>query len=322
MRKAMGVILERCMGLKKGESCLVLTDDTGDRKELSRFAFDMAMQVSPDTELLRIPEMKVNGEEPPAGVAEEMKSFDVILIFTGKSLTHTKARMEACNAGARIASMPGITNDIMGRSIDVDYDRMKRLTGLLADELDKAGRVRITTQKGTDLSFSVEGRNAHGRKAGIMTNPGDYGNLPEAEAFIAPVEGTTEGVYIVDASQAGVGRLGNPIRIEVRKGLAASISGGKEAGELKEILDAIADKNAFNIAEFGIGTNEKARVTGTILEDEKVFGTCHIALGNSMGFGGKVDVPVHVDGVIRKPTIFMDAKKVMENGKLLDFQNI
>jgi leucyl aminopeptidase (aminopeptidase T) len=63
--------------------------------------------------------------------------------------------------------------------------------------------------------------------------------------------------------------------------------------------------------------NDKAKITGNMLEDEKVMGTCHIALGNNAGFGGKVNVELHIDGLIKKPTVSIDDKRVMNEGKLI-----
>ena len=117
----------------------------------------------------------------------------------------------------------------------------------------------------------------------------------------------------MDASLGGIGKLEEPIKVYVEKGYVIKIEGGR-AKEFENLLDS-AGKEARNIAELGIGTNEKARVTGNILEDEKVIGTCHIALGNNAGFGGKVNVQLHLDGIIRNPTIFIDNKKIMNNGK-------
>ena len=71
------------------------------------------------------------------------------------------------------------------------------------------------------------------------------------------------------------------------------------------------------VSSWGIGLNRKAKITGLVLEDEKVYGTCHVAVGNNIGFGGSVDVPLHIDSVIRKPSLFLDGKCVMEKGKLL-----
>jgi len=76
-------------------------------------------------------------------------------------------------------------------------------------------------------------------------------------------------------------------------------------------------KKAKNIAEFGIGTNDQAIITGFTLEDEKVMGTVHIAVGDNSSFGGKVEVNSHLDGIINKPILFIDGEKIIYSGKLL-----
>ncbi|MFZ8830027.1 MAG: aminopeptidase, partial [Candidatus Aenigmatarchaeota archaeon] len=86
--------------------------------------------------------------------------------------------------------------------------------------------------------------------------------------------------------------------------------------KLEKIFRELGEK-ARQIAEFGIGTNPKAKIIGNILEDEKVFGTCHFALGNNVNFGGNNDVSFHLDGIIEKPTIIVDGKEIMRNGVLL-----
>ena len=90
------------------------------------------------------------------------------------------------------------------------------------------------------------------------------------------------------------------------------------AKKLKQQLDAVG-KDARNIAEFGIGTNDSAKLSGVLLEDEKVMGTIHIALGNNVSMGGSVNVPIHLDGVVKKPTVWMDGKLLMKDGKLARF---
>jgi leucyl aminopeptidase (aminopeptidase T) len=116
---------------------------------------------------------------------------------------------------------------------------------------------------------------------------------------------------------AGLGLIkGSKIRIEVKNGFAAGITGGAIAKKLVKMLDSVG-KNARNIAEFGIGTNDSAKLSGILLEDEKVLGTVHIALGNNVSMGGKVNVPIHLDGVIKEPTVYLDGKELMKSGKLL-----
>ena len=115
---------------------------------------------------------------------------------------------------------------------------------------------------------------------------------------------------------AGIGVVKNPIKITVEKGYATKITGGTEARKLVKMLSKFGKKGR-NIAELGIGTNDKVKLSGNLLEDEKVLGTVHIALGNNKSMGGNISVPIHVDGVIKKPTVYFDGKIIMKNGKLL-----
>jgi len=123
-------------------------------------------------------------------------------------------------------------------------------------------------------------------------------------------------VFVVDGSMAGIGVLENEtIKIVVKDGYATDITGGDKADVLVKMLDEVGPE-ARNIAEIGIGTNDKVILSGLLLEDEKKLGTVHIALGNNVSMGGNVNVPIHLDGVIKNPTMFFDDKMVMENGKL------
>jgi leucyl aminopeptidase (aminopeptidase T) len=259
---------------------------------------------------------EINGEEPPKNVAELMKKFDVVLCPTTKSLTHTDARREASALGVRIATFPGITEDVLVRGLNADYKKIASLTLKLKKIMEKTKIVRVTAPNGTDISMDISNQKIIPSK-GLFHKKGESGNLPTGEAFCAPIEGSAEGVFVVDGSMAGIGVLENStITIEVKKGMAVKISGGKEAKKLEAMLDKVG-KKARNIAELGIGTNDKAKLSGLILEDEKVKGTVHIALGNNITMGGSVNVPIHLDGVIKKPTLYFDGKEVMKNGKLL-----
>jgi aminopeptidase len=245
-----------------------------------------------------------------------MKFFDIVLCPTTKSLTHTNARREASALGARIATFPGITEEIMIRGLNADYKKIAALTNRITEILNDVKIVRVKTQLGTDIELYVEGRKAISSK-GLFHKKGESGNLPTGESYIAPVEGKSNGVFFVDGSMAGIGVIKNkPIRIDVKDGLAVNISGGTQAKKLKSILEKYGDLGK-NIAEFGIGTNNKVKLSGLLLEDEKVMGTIHIALGDNKSMGGNVNVPIHLDGVVKKPTVFFDGSMIMKNGKLL-----
>ncbi len=313
LRKAALTAISVCMGAREDEKILVVTDSVC--SEIGRALYETALELGHYALYVEMKPLKINGEEPPAPVAGLMKQFDVVLLPTLRSLTHTNARREASALGVRVATFPGITEDIMIRGMRADYEKISERTIKLAERLEKASHVRVTSEKGTDISFSVEGRKAFASK-GLFRAKGESGNLPTGEAFLAPVEGSAEGVFVVDGSFASVGMVDKDILLTVKNGYVTSIEGGEKAKTLDEMLRGIGP-DAYNIAEFGIGTNDTAQLSGVILEDEKVMGTIHIALGNNLSMGGSVNTGVHVDGVVKEPNVYIDGNLIMEKGKFV-----
>ncbi len=310
LEKAANVVFKKCMQVKKREKILIITDSK--QKKIADIFFKAAAKLKIKTALIEIPIGKIHGEEPQKWVAEEMPKYNVILLITTKSLSHTKARKNACKKGARIASMPTITKDVINRALDIDYRKLKQKNKKLMNILTKGKTVKIITKKGTDLIINIQGRKGFDDN-GNYSKKGSFGNLPGGEVAIAPIEGKTNGIYVIDKSFSGIGKLKKTLKIKVRNGYAIKIEGEKA----KQLKKHLKNKKYKNIAEFGIGTNPKAKISGCVLEDEKVIGTIHIALGNNISLGGTINVPLHLDGVISKPTVFIDNKKIMKQGKIL-----
>jgi len=308
---AIKAVFERSLKLQSDETCLIVTDT--EKEGIGRAFYEYALQITPETEIIVISPTEEHGAEPPCEVAGKMLNKDVQLLITSKSLTHTAARREATARGARIATMPAIVEDIVNRCMDIDYDKLRSESQQLYQVLKNAGSIRVTTASGTDIEFSVGSSDFFGKDGGVYDYPGAYGNLPEGEVAFGPE--TCDGTYVVDVSFCGLGLLGSPLTFKVKSGMVTDIS-GERSGELKERLDKAGPK-AYLVAELGIGLNPKAKVIGNILEDEKVIGTVHIALGNNCSFGRDNDVPIHLDGVITKPTVMVDGRKIMADGKFV-----
>ena len=307
------IAVRDCMGAREGESVLVITDEP---LRLIGHALRLAAQnLGLDVTLVEILPRKTNGAEPPQPVAELMKQFDVVLCPTSKSLTHTDSRRAASSAGVRIGTLPGVTEDIMVRCMNADYNAIAERTHHICRLMRETTTIRVTSPAGTDITMPVGGREAHA-SSGLFREKGQWGNLPTGEAYLAPLEGQSEGVVVVDGSMAGVGMTTGPIRITVEGGYATDITGGAEAARLSELLEPHG-RDGRNVAEFGIGTNDRAILTGIILEDEKVMGTIHIAFGDNKSMGGTVRVASHLDGLVKDPTVWFDDRKIMESGRLL-----
>lgn len=303
-------ILVDCLGTKAGEHFLVLTDDV--KEELAQQLYKAAQDMGLTSMLLKIPKMRKSGEEPPEAAAEAMKHVDVAVCITEHSLTHTNARKDAASVGVRIATMPGITKEMFLKgAINADYTEVEKITNNVSRILTSAHNIVIEKEE-YRLELNIRGRSAV-RSTGRYLEKGQSGNLPSGEAYIAPVEGTSHGSVLVDGSLAGIGKLKSPVLLTVEKGLLIGADGDKADEWLKMLGDS---KAARNVAEFGIGTNPNAILTGNILEDEKILGTIHVAFGSNNTFGGNVSAGVHLDAVILSPTVYLDGKMIMDKGKL------
>jgi len=314
LRQAALVTLRDCLQVKDGELVLIVYDKG--TSEIADSLWATGEEMGARMMAAKIQPAANDGAEPEPPVAEAMKAADVVLCPTSRSLTHTAARRNATATGARLATLPGVTVDMMERTMSADYGAIAQRTEAVARILSKGEWVRVVSPGGTDLTMQIGGREV-GADTGMLGEPGAFGNLPAGEAALAPVEGSTHGTMVIDGSMSGVPELDEPIRVTIEDGMATRISGGEGAACLVRLLEPIGDK-AYNIAELGVGTNDAARITNRVLEDEKVLGTVHIALGNNMSMGGSVDVPVHLDGVILNPTVIIDDGTVLlDNGRLL-----
>ena len=307
------VAVRDCMGVRAGERVLVVTDEP--LRTIGYALRAAARTLGNDVVLVDMVPRTSNGEEPPPEVASLMGVFDVVLCPTSKSLTHTDARRAASARGVRIGTLPGVTEDIMVRCMRADYHAIAARTERLCRLLETAAAVRVTSPAGTDIVMPIAGRKAHA-STGLFRDTGQWGNLPTGEAYLAPLEGRSEGLVVVDGSMAGVGMVREPIRIRVEAGYATEIEGDEEAARLRALLEPHG-QDGRNVAEFGIGTNDRAQLTGVILEDEKVMGTIHIAFGDNKSMGGTVRVASHLDGLVKAPSVWLDDRQIMRDGLLL-----
>jgi len=304
--------VNQCLAAKRGEKFLVITDEP--LRPIGYAFFEAGREAGCETILCEILPRRNSGEPPPEPMADFWKRFDLFVAPTSCSLTHTKARKEASEAGVRGATLPGITPDTMARCLAADYQAIAERGERLAEILTRGKTARVTTPAGTDITLSIEGRKAIA-DTGLLTQRGAFGNLPAGEAFLAPVERTSEGVIVVDGSVGDSGALTEPITLVVKGGFVTEIRGSM-AEQLKRLLEPHG-RDAYSIAELGVGTNDKARIVGNVLEDEKVLGTVHIAVGNNAFMGGTVNVPSHHDAVLRSPDLIIDGVTVMRAGELL-----
>jgi leucyl aminopeptidase (aminopeptidase T) len=269
-----------------------------------------ARSLGAEAVLMEMSERAGHGVEPPPSVAAALAACDAFVAPTTKSLSHTEARRGACARGARGATMPGITYEMLVRTMSADHAGLRLRARALARILSAGTEVRVTSEEGTDVAFSIRGREGVADD-GDLSRPGAFGNLPAGEAFVAPVEGATRGRIVFDGAAAV---FGESLVVTIDDGYAVSWEG--RAGDRFEALAAPHGTEAFAVAELGIGVNDNAKITGALLEDEKVLGTLHVAFGDNHSFGGAVRVDFHHDFVVRHPDVTVDGRTILSDGEL------
>ncbi len=312
LERAVSAVVNDCLGVRAGEEVLVIANPA--TLELGERLRGEAGRAGADAVLALMAERASHAAEPPSPIAAAMRAADVVLAPTVQSLSHTASRKAASEAGARIATLPGVTEEMLARVMSADMAELRRRGRGIADALDTGTEARITCANGSDLRMGLAGRTAI-PDAGELSAPGAFGNLPCGEGFISPDDSACEGTLVVDGTIAGVGIPAEPVTLTVSGGRLVEATGAEGAALLSLLREH--GEEATTIAELGVGTNERAELTGNVLEDEKLLGTAHVAFGASQAIGGRIQVPVHLDCVVMRPAVSIDGTEIVRDGELL-----
>jgi aminopeptidase len=308
LARAVRTVVRTCLAVAPGEDVLVVVDSP--LQNVGEALREEAQRAEADAVLAVMSPRETHGSEPPPPIAAALAACDVFIAPASRSLSHTQARKRATDRGARGATMPTVTADMLARLMDVDFDLLRARSHAVADLLGAADEAHVTCPRGTDLRLDLSGRRGLADD-GDLTAPGAFGNLPCGEGFISPAGG--EGT-IATRSIASLGLVqGHPAHLTIEGGRFTRAT-GPEGERLLEMLTG-AGELGTNLAELGVGTNDKARLTGNILEDEKMLGTVHVAFGASAGIGGTVDVPIHLDTMVTEATLTVGDVTVLDGGR-------
>jgi leucyl aminopeptidase (aminopeptidase T) len=306
------------LALREGEQVVLLTDAGTDPAVVAGLVEGIEHRRGvPVVSTMPVPSLP--GSEPPSTVAAAMREAGAVIELTSLFIGSSAARRAATAAGVRYLAMPGVRLDTFRDDgpLAVDFDAIRSDAERIGAAWDDASTFRLTTPAGTDLRGSVEGR--PGRVLhGLARQDGDYMAPPDIEAGTAPVEGSSAGVVVIDADLLfmGQGPLPSPVVLQIEDGELVAVE-GEEAGRLQEMLERCADERMRNLAEASMAFNPSGHVCGVAMETESALGTAHIALGNSIAYGGIVDAVAHLDCVMRDATLELDGRPVMVAGELL-----
>ena len=313
-------VIKTCMDIRRGENVLIVCDPT--TGDIGQALHEAANERSDRVLLIVMPKARHHGEEPPSPVANLMRQQQVVIAPTRYSLTHTRAIRQSVRGGARVATMPGMTNEMFSRGgMSADFNEIKQKISDLTTYFRRRRIVHVKSEQGTDVSFEVNWREWKLDDNGICNRPKMLTNLPAGKAFIMPREGTMNGKVVIDGSWES-NLVDEPITLVIEQGMVMDVKGGttaatirQEFGEAAKRLRTKDRENVWTVAEFGFGMNPHARLSGNVLEDEKRLGTCYFSVGDNTALGGTSAVGIHIPGVLKNASVWLDETQIITNGE-------
>ena len=303
------LILRTSAGLREKEKVLVVVDR--DTRNVGDAFLAAARSLGADPVVLTMAPRDRDGDEPPEIASTAMETADVIVLATRKSLTHTHARRQANRAGARVISIPGVTEDMLSRGgLAADWSEIHEVVRRVARRLRNARQVHLASASGTDVTFSVDGREWIAEDTGLCSRRGGFTTLPAGELIIPPVESSAEGRLVADVYFDEP--LIEPVTATLREGHATKIVGASKAVHAMNL----GGREARTVGIFGFGLNARARASGPHVEAEKALGCASLGFGDNVAFGGSNACGVRVECILSEVTVEVDGKAVVEKGHL------
>lgn len=308
--------MTQCAAVKPGENVVIACDTN--KMRIAEALAAAAYAVGGIPTIAAFPPTMAHGAQVPKPVVGACARSDVFFLPTSWSMTHTDARIEAIQNGARGSTMCEVTEDCLCvGGIQGDYEENDRVARRIGAKLSEATKIRMTSPAGTDLEAKITDRPVQ-YETGLFREPGQFGALPNSEVNISPIEGTAEGVIVGNVRLMGYGIIRDePVTIQVKGGRVTGVSGGNAADYLNETLKSFNDPTAYNLAEFAVGLNPFCRTYATNLEDLGKLGFGHHGIGSNYAIGGKVLAPCHIDVIYSEATLEIEDKMVLDKGKLL-----
>jgi leucyl aminopeptidase (aminopeptidase T) len=353
------VAVTQCLGVQPEERVLIVTNPGPDISRISRALYDAVLEARGRPTLLYQPVRSqldfadeavysALASRPPVFVSisglklgQDARGVAAPYSAGGSSYDSLFHALLYGEKSVRAFWSPEVGLRIFTAAVPIDYERLAADCGKVKPFLDRAVEARLSAPGGTELAIGLAGR-AGAADDGNFRQPGSGGNLPAGEVYISPQLGTARGRIAFDGSLALPDRVvvpRRPIEAEVRDGFVEDIRGGPEASLLAAALREAAERarsleregrlpegsgelyarNTRNLGELGIGLNRSTRILGNMLNDEKVYGTCHLAIGRN--YDEDSPTLIHLDGLVRRPTIqllFPDGSRLtlMRDGQL------
>lgn len=227
------------------------------------------------------------------------------------------------NKRLRYLCLVGMNPDMMVRCIGrIDFAALQEFQETFSKMLSETKRVRITTPAGEDLQYD------HAPGIPIRCRMG-YANKPGSEMLAGQISSTPDfdsinGTIVFDGSLVPpCGRLEEPIRLTIEEGTIVKVEGGAQAREFEAWMNGFGHPQMKRLAHLSYGVNPGARLTGDIVEDERVWGSTEWGIGSVPAVTVPPDgfpAPSHCDGICMNSSVWLDGEQVLDTGTFIEPQ--
>ncbi len=329
------IAVTKCMKVTEKDSVLIVADSAS--KEIGMAIRQKSLEITDRVRFFNL-DLPAYGGRPlkamPESLVEAIRKATVTFFVAGPAEGELETLrgpfLQLCVQKARHAHMVGVDNKIMTTGMCVDYDKVALVTNRLYQMLISAKEIKVTSPAGSDFTATFDSGMKWIPCTGIIERVGEWDNLPSGEVFTAPK--TFQGRLVIDGTigdwievkyMGKVDYQETPLIIDVEH-----VNGGSYIKEMKckhkELLDDFtayvkSEPNASRVGEIGLGTNIFLKeIIGNILQDEK-FATVHVAFGDPYHekTGASWTSDYHIDLLMRKCSIWLDGRQIMDKGKYI-----
>jgi leucyl aminopeptidase (aminopeptidase T) len=318
--KSADLIVRRLLAVKPGEEVVMVADPETDMEMLQALS-GVIQSIGAEYTIAIMPTRPAERSLSMTNFIEKgLEAADVVIGLTrgsGAACYSPTIRRLRKERGLRQLSMVLRDLDIFTKGgATADYEKILETGIKLRDAWMKGETIEVLTPKGTNLKAKLSTAIPF-IEAGFAREPGEEAAFSDGEVSQGPMEGTAEGVVVVDGPIAHIGQPANPLCLHFKKGRLVKIEGDEAAAvQLQDIVDRV--KDADNFAEIGIGLNPNCLRNGKFEEEKKRLGNVHIAIGRNTGsYGGTIAAMIHLDMVVYEATVKTDKMTLLSDGKLV-----
>ena len=310
---------------KPGENVVITYDTCVDERVVSALAqATYALDAVPTVIYSPTQKAFYGAATPARPLCEAIAVADLWVELSYGSIMHSAPYRKAVDEnGARYICAKGLDTEMLVNLIEkVDLDKVIELGEYFKQRLEEADEILVVSKSGTNLSARQKGRKV--RHSGIKASIKGYPVMMPGQTSWCPIEETINGTLVFDGSvfPPDIGILNNPIHIDFEGGRVVKVYGdGSEARIFDEWLHSFNDPNSLRLAHYSQGFNPGiTRCTGRVVEDERVFGCMEFGIGSQgIRIGGiSWNAPSHTDGILLKPSVYLDGEPLEEDGIYVD----